>query len=277
MLRITPSAHPPYACCDLRGSLYSPQLVHYTQRMLDIPPELIHRLKAARSVAVLTGAGISAESGVPTFRDAQTGLWARFSPEELATPGAFERDPRLVWDWYEWRRGLVAKAQPNAGHLALARMASRFATFTLITQNVDSLHQRAGSRDVIELHGNIARIKCSGGCGVVEHFAEDEAPPRCGQCGAFLRPDVVWFGEMLPVDALERANDAATRCDVFMSVGTSALVYPAAELPLMALRAGATVVEVNPQETALTARVHHALQRPAGIVLPALLDGLGEQ
>jgi NAD-dependent deacetylase len=243
--------------------------------MSDIPGELIERLKAARSVAVLTGAGISAESGVPTFRDAQTGLWARFSPEELATPEAFERDPKLVWDWYAWRRGLVAKAQPNPGHLALARMARRFPRFTLITQNVDSLHQRAGSPDVIELHGNIARIKCYAGCGVVERFPEEVSPPPCPKCGAHLRPDVVWFGEMLPPEALERANEAAGCCDLFLSVGTSALVYPAADLPLVALRAGATVVEINPQPTALTDRVHHALQGPAGVILPQLLDPVG--
>lgn len=240
----------------------------------DIPAELADRLKSANHVAVLTGAGISAESGVPTFRDAQTGLWARFSPEELATPEAFGRDPALVWDWYAWRRALVAKAQPNPGHLALARMGRRFPRFTLITQNVDGLHQRAGSPGVIELHGSIARIKCYAGCGVVERFAEGESPPHCPKCGANLRPDVVWFGEMLPPDALERANEAAASCDVFMSIGTSALVYPAADLPLMALRAGATVAEVNPQPTALTDRVHHALQGPAGVILPQLLERL---
>jgi NAD-dependent deacetylase len=154
-------------------------------------------------------------------------------------------------------------------------MARRFPRFTLITQNVDSLHQRAGSPDVIELHGNIARIKCYAGCGVVERFPEEVSPPPCPKCGAHLRPDVVWFGEMLPPEALERANEAAGCCDLFLSVGTSALVYPAADLPLVALRAGATVVEINPQPTALTDRVHHALQGPAGVILPQLLDPVG--
>lgn len=211
---------------------------------------------------------------MPTFRDAQTGLWARYTPEELATPEAFARHPKLVWDWYAWRRSLVARSQPNAGHVALANLATRYARFDLITQNVDSLHQRAGSPEVIELHGNIARIKCSRGCGVVTDFAADETPPSCRQCGAYLRPDVVWFGEMLPSQALAAAIQAARQCDVFVSIGTSALVYPAADLPLMALDSGATVIEVNPAATPLSARASFMLQGPAGVVLPALLDAL---
>lgn len=242
--------------------------------MRDIPIELLDILRAAQSVAVLTGAGISSESGVPTFRDAQTGLWARYSAEELATPEAFAQNPELVWNWYAWRRSLVAGAQPNPGHAALASMATHFARFDLVTQNVDSLHQRAGSRDVIELHGNISRIKCSRGCGAVTDFAADETPPPCRQCGAYLRPDVVWFGEMLPSQALAAAIQAARQCDAFFSIGTSALVYPAAELPLMALDAGATVIEVNPAATPLSARASFVLQGAAGIVLPALLDAL---
>lgn len=240
--------------------------------MGDVPAELIDILKAARSVAVLTGAGISSESGVPTFRDAQTGLWARFSPEELATPEAFARHPKLVWDWYAWRRGLVARSLPNAGHVALASMAVRYPRFDLVTQNVDGLHQRAGSPEVIELHGNIARIKCSHGCGVVADFAEEETPPACRQCGAYLRPDVVWFGEMLPEQGLAAAIQAARQCDVFFSIGTSAVVYPAAELPLMALGAGAAVIEINTAETPLSTRATFVLQGLAGLVLPALLD-----
>jgi NAD-dependent deacetylase len=242
--------------------------------MGDVPAELIDILGAARSVAVLTGAGISSESGVPTFRDAQTGLWARYRPEELATPEAFARSPKLVWDWYAWRRTLVARSQPNPGHVALAGMAARYASFDLITQNVDSLHQRAGSRNVIELHGNISRIICSRGCGAVTDFAADETPPPCRQCGAYLRPDVVWFGEMLPAQALAAAIQAARQCDVFFSIGTSALVYPAAELPHMALEAGAAVIEVNPAATPLSAHASFVLQGPAGVVLPALLDAL---
>lgn len=239
-----------------------------------IQKELTETLREARAVAVLTGAGISAESGVPTFRDAQTGLWARYSPEELATPEAFARNPKLVWDWYAWRRDLVAKARPNPGHIALASLSSRFERFTLVTQNVDSLHQRAGSLDVIELHGNIARIKCARGCGVVTEFSRDDTPPRCQQCGAYLRPDVVWFGEMLPPEALAAAHAAARQCDVFFSIGTSALVYPAADLPLTALAQGATVVEINPASTPLSAQASFVLQGPSGVVLPAILGTL---
>lgn len=239
--------------------------------MIDVPPSLVEKVRAASKVAALTGAGISAESGVPTFRDAQTGLWARYQAEELATPEAFARNPKLVWDWYAWRRQLVANAQPNAGHYALAQMQQRLPGFTLITQNVDSLHARAGSSDVIELHGNISRIKCAAGCGIVTIFSADEAPPKCRRCGAYLRPDVVWFGEMLPLAALNRANEAAAACDVFFAIGTSALVFPAAELPTIALRAGATVVEINPAATPLSGRVHYALRGPAGAVLPELV------
>jgi NAD-dependent deacetylase len=240
---------------------------------MDIPRELIERLAQARRVAVLTGAGISAESGIPTFRDALTGLWANYDPQELATPEGFARNPKMVWEWYAARRASIVGVRPNPGHDALARLERRFATFTLVTQNIDSLHQRAGSREVVELHGNITRVKCSLEQRVVSDFAEGESPPRC-PCGAYLRPDVVWFGEMLPADALARAEDAAEHCDVFLSIGTSAQVYPAAELPLRALSAGATVVEINPERTALTRHVQFALQGPAGEVLPRLLDRL---
>lgn len=242
--------------------------------MVEIPPKLIDKLAGARRVAVLTGAGISAESGVPTFREAQTGLWARYDPEDLATPDAFQRDPKLVWNWYAWRRDLVARAAPNPGHDALAELYTRFEEFTLITQNVDGLHQRAGSRDMIELHGNIARIRCSLEGTLVPVFAAAESPPRCPSCGGLLRPDVVWFGEMLPMDALSQANDAALRCEVFMSIGTSAMVFPAADLPLIALRTGATVIEINPAATALSPRAHFPLHGPSGVILPALLAAL---
>lgn len=238
-----------------------------------IPQELVERLAAAKRVAVLTGAGISAESGIPTFRDALTGLWANYDPQELATPEGFARNPKLVWEWYAERRARIAGVQPNPGHAALAALQQRFARFTLVTQNIDSLHQRAGSREVVELHGNIARVKCSREDTIVSEFPPDESPPRC-HCGAWLRPDVVWFGEMLPADALARAEEAAEHCEVFLSVGTSAQVYPAAELPLRALSAGATVVEINPERTVLTRHAHFALQGAAGIVLPALLQRL---
>ncbi len=238
-----------------------------------IPQELVERLAAARRVVALTGAGISAESGIPTFRDALTGLWARYDPQELATPEGFARNPRLVWDWYAERRARIAAVEPNPGHAALAALEKRFEKFTLVTQNIDSLHQRAGSREVVELHGNIARVKCSAELTVVRDYAADESPPRC-HCGAWLRPDVVWFGEMLPADALARAEEAAEHCEVFLSIGTSAQVYPAAELPLRALSAGATVVEINPERTALTRHARCALQGAAGTVLPALLEKL---
>lgn len=211
-----------------------------------IPASLLATLRDARSVAVLTGSGISAESGVPTFRGAQTGLWARFDPEELATPEAFERDPRLVWEWYSWRRRLVEKATPNPAHTALVELERRVPQFVLITQNVDGLHRRAGSQNVVELHGNIHRSKCSREGVELEPSEEDEGvPPCCPRCGAFLRPDVVWFGEMLPTEALTKAFDAGRMCDVFLSIGTSGVVQPAASLPLEALRSGTMLIKVN--------------------------------
>jgi NAD-dependent deacetylase len=238
-----------------------------------IPEVLASRLRSARRVAVLTGAGISAESGVPTFRDAQTGIWARFDPLELATPKAFTRQPKVVWDWYAWRRELVAQARPNPGHFALAALDRRVPDFLLITQNVDGLHQAAGSLRVVELHGNIARVRCARGCGVIDSWDDASAaePPRCRRCGAFLRPDVVWFDEMLPLDALRRAEAAARDCELMLVVGTSAEVHPAAALPEAARMHGAIVVEVNPSATSLSDRVDYALRGPSGVVLPALI------
>jgi NAD-dependent deacetylase len=234
-------------------------------------------LRRARYVCVLTGAGISAESGIPTFRDALTGLWAKFRPEELATPEAFERDPETVWSWYEWRRQLIREAQPNAGHLALAELARRVPGFTLVTQNVDGLHQRAGSRDVLEYHGNILRDRCTVEQ-IVAQRSEDTrraALPRCAACGGLLRPDVVWFGESIPAGPMNVAAAAAEECDVFLSVGTSSLVYPAAGLAEVALRRRATVIEINPNETDLSPHAHMVLRGPSGHVLPALLQELG--
>ncbi len=230
-------------------------------------------LQDARGVAVLTGSGISAESGVPTFRDAQTGLWSRYEPQELATPEAFARDPRLVWEWYAWRRELVKQAAPNPGHRALAALEARVPGVVLITQNVDGLHQRAGSQNVTELHGNIMRSKCSVEVIVVEPREDDLGiPPSCPNCGAFLRPDVVWFGEALPVRAFEGALEAARGCDLFLSVGTSGLVQPAASLALDALRNGAVIAEVNPNETPLSRYAEYLLQGRAGEVLPVLVE-----
>ena len=241
-----------------------------------IEPGLIAALREARFVAALTGAGISAESGIATFRDAREGLWARFDPRELATPSAFARNPKRVWDWYAWRRERVASAEPNPGHRALAALESRAPEFVLITQNVDGLHQRAGSRKVVELHGNISRVKCSREGTICTRWDESEPDvPRCPACGAYLRPDVVWFEEMLPEAALAAAEDAARRCDVLLVVGTSAEVYPAAGLPESARASGAIVVEVNPNATPLSDEAHYVLRGPAGAVLPALVSALG--
>ena len=242
---------------------------------LPIPPELIEVLHSATYVVVLTGAGVSAESRIPTFRDAQTGLWAKYSPEELATPQAFRRNPKLVWEWYTWRRELVAQAKPNPGHLALAKLEQFIPKFTLITQNVDGLHQRAGSRNVIELHGNINRTKCFDEGDIIDSWPPTtELPPRCPRCGGYLRPDVVWFGETLPPQALHAAFEAAQQGDLFFAIGTSGLVQPAASLPLAALEQGIPIIEVNPNPTPLTPAAAYLLPGPAGQVLPKLLKAL---
>jgi len=238
-----------------------------------LPEAALERLSSARRVVALTGAGISAESGVPTFRDAQTGLWAKYRAEQLATPEAFLEQPRLVWDWYAWRRELTRKAEPNPGHAALARFQEVFPDFTLITQNVDGLHSRAGSRNVLELHGNIDTTLCfDDGAPVSEYTDDGAAPPRCPRCGGLLRPGVVWFGESLPRAALERARLAAEACEVLLSVGTSSLVHPAAGLPLLAQERGALLIEINPSPTPLTPYVDFALSGPAGQTLPRLLQ-----
>jgi NAD-dependent deacetylase len=231
-------------------------------------------LSGARRVAVLSGAGMSAESGVPTFRDAQTGLWSRFDPMQLASPDGFRADPRLVWRWYAWRRGLVARAQPNAGHYALARAAPRFESLRIVTQNVDGLHQRAGSIEVTELHGNIVRSRCFAECGMAYEKPEDlpdGEPPCCPACGNWLRPDVVWFGEMLDPDKLRAAERACAGANVLFVVGTSGLVYPAAGLPLQARSAGARVIIVNPQPTEIDSVADVSVRGTAGGVLPQIL------
>jgi len=233
-----------------------------------IPTKLIQTLRTAQRVAVLTGAGTSAESGVPTFRDAQTGLWAQYDPTELATPEAFQRNPRLVWDWYTWRRTLVAKAKPNPGHFALVQMETHVPTFTLITQNIDGLHQRAGSQQIIELHGNITRNKCTGHI-INEPITTQDIPPHCPHCDGLLRPDVVWFGEALPEDALAQAISAVRKCDMMIVIGTSSLVQPAASLPF---EANANLIEINPESTPLTPYVDFALSGKAGQILPTLVN-----
>jgi len=242
---------------------------------MTFPSDLLQRLSTSQRITVLTGAGVSAESGVPTFRDAQTGLWAKFKPEDLATPTAFRREPRLVWEWYAWRRELVAKANPNPAHIALVEWEKRVPSFTLITQNVDDLHRRAGSRNVIELHGNITRTKCFDENVVVKHWPDTaEIPPRCPRCGGLLRPDVVWFGEAMPEEETARAFAAAAQCDVFLSIGTSAVVHPAASLPFHALEHGVTVIEINPDPTPLTDEANCVLTGAAGVILPELMKSL---
>jgi NAD-dependent deacetylase len=226
-----------------------------------------------RSVAVLTGAGISAESGVPTFRG-EDGLWRTYRAENLATPDAFCRDPKLVWEWYDWRRGLIADCLPNAAHHTLVQMERHFDDWTLITQNVDGLHQLAGSRNVVELHGSIWRMRCTQECRTpwddrtVPLSVAGGALPRCTRCESLARPDVVWFGELLPGEALTAALAAAQRCQVMLVVGTSAVVQPAASLPLLALRRGAYVVEINPEATPLSSAVHEVIREPAALALP---------
>ena len=240
---------------------------------MQIPAALVDALTAAPSVCVLTGAGVSAESGVPTFRDARHGLWAKYDPLELATPEAFARNPALVWRWYAWRRRLVSGVEPNAGHRALAKLQALLPAVTLVTQNVDGLHQRAGSRDVIEFHGNLFVDRCVDE-GVDVDVAANGEPPACPRCGALVRPGVVWFGEMIPADALERAFDAADSCNVFLSVGTSSLVYPAAGLVDNARAAGAVTVEVNPKSTERSSSFDFVLRAGAAEALPKLLDSI---
>lgn len=239
--------------------------------MFDPDPDLIAALRRARRIVASTGAGISAESGLSTFRDAQTGLWAKYKPEDLATPQAFQRNPRMVWEWYEWRRSIVATVEPNPGHAALARIETARPDFLLVTQNVDGLHAKAGSRNLVELHGNIRRSICFDQRHPAESWTRGEdIPPHCAQCGSLLRPDVVWFGETLPPDALRRAQQAAADCDLFLSIGTSTVVYPAAELPYIAGSNGATVVEINPDATPLSRLANFVVREKAGIALPAI-------
>lgn len=241
---------------------------------------LIESLRNANRVVVLTGAGASAESGVPTFRDKQTGLWEKFDASELATPEAYRRDPALCWGWYEWRRAAVLRAMPNVGHQAIAEMAERIPHFTLITQNVDDLHERAGSLNVIHLHGELAKPYCERCHRPYTHpdgipdLPEDGhriEPPTCLSCGGRVRPGVVWFGESLPELEWYAARAAASECDLFFSVGTSSLVQPAASLIEFAAAAGAVTAEVNPNPTDCDTPVAYHLRGPAGEILPRLV------
>jgi NAD-dependent deacetylase len=240
-------------------------------------------LARAERVVVSSGAGMSKESGIPTFRDAMEGLWARFDPQELATETGFRRNPRRVWSWYAWRRHRVSEARPHPGYHALVQLESLVPALVVVTQNVDGLHAEAGSRDVVELHGNLRRVKCldrhhpfTGE--LLDDGAEGESdPPPCPVCGSPLRPDVVWFGESLPERAVERAWALAGECDVLLLVGTSGTVWPAAELPWVAQRAVARVIEVNPEPSELTAVAGVFLQGRAGEVLPELARAVNER
>ncbi len=235
-----------------------------SQARLD--PEALERvarwLDRAERICVSTGAGMSAESGVPTFRDAKTGLWSKFNPQELATPEAFARDPHRVWQWYRQRRAALRQVEPHEGHRILARWERERGRLTIVTQNVDGLHHRAGSRDVVELHGRLDVARCTA-CDYQRQDLEDLGPePQCPECGAWLRPGVVWFGEMLPPGALERAFELARTCDLMLVIGTSGVVQPAASLAEIAAAAGAGVVEINPQRTPISDVAHVHL--PAG-------------
>jgi NAD-dependent deacetylase len=237
-------------------------------------------LRGASSLFVLTGAGVSAESGVPTFRDAQTGHWARFDPETLASPRGFADNPGLVWGWYMARLAGVEAARPNAGHVALAQLGERFGEgFSLFTQNVDDLHERAGSHHVSHLHGSIARFHCQDCAAVHPLRPEDRSalsPPRCAACGGPVRPGVVWFGELLPTGLFDAASHLACASGACLVAGTSGVVRPAADLPFAAQRAGKPVIEVNPEPTPITEIATVFLRGPSGVMLPRLLRCLGE-
>jgi NAD-dependent deacetylase len=239
--------------------------------------KLMERLKVAYHVAVLTGAGMSAASGVPTFRG-KDGLWNKFKPQELASVDAFLDNPELVWEWYRWRRELIKNVKPNAGHFALVDMAAYFPEFSVITQNVDNLHQIAGTKKIVELHGNIMQDKCIHCTYKSEERIEEmpaeiikEKTPRCPQCNSLLRPAVVWFGELLPRKAIETAQALSAEAEVFFSVGTSSTVEPAASLPYLAKGNGAYLVEINPEETPLSFSANERFKAGAHEVLPELV------
>lgn len=248
---------------------------------IDFAPDLIAALRTARKIMVLTGAGVSAESGIPTFRDALTGLWQNFDAALLATPEAFRRDPALVWGWYEWRRMKALAAQPNAAHIAIAALSSRVPESSLFTQNVDDLHERAGSPDVRHLHGSLHHPRCfdcarpfslPATAPLEPEGGRRLAPPACPACGGPIRPGVVWFNESLPEDILAQAFESCSACDLLVVAGTSGTVYPVAQLPVVARRAGRRVIQVNPAASELDRVCTWNLRGSAAQVLPALID-----
>ena len=249
---------------------------------MSVIEECAEYLRNAKQIAVLTGAGVSKESGIPTFRDALEGLWAKFDPTQLATRRAFEADPKQVWDFYEYRRELMRPAQPNAGHYALAALQKRFPSLRIITQNIDDLHERAGSTDVIRLHGRISQNKCIANCQGdptlvdVSQLTWDKSsgPPVCPHCGQYVRPDVVWYGEMLPREQLERAANLLQITDVILVVGTSGLVSPSAEMPEIVNDNGGVVIEVNPDYSKITRIAKLKLEGPSGEMLPQVVTAL---
>lgn len=237
--------------------------------------QLLPLFKKQSKIAVMTGAGISAESGVPTFRDKQTGLWSKFNPQVLANFETFLQEPKLVWDWYDFRKKTIHEISPNPGHFALAELGKLFPDFTLITQNIDNLHQKAGSENVVELHGSIERNYCIS-CRKFKEIVE-ELPPKCDFCGGLVRPDVVWFGEMLPEDALRFAFQKSKESDIFLCIGTSAVVYPAAQLPVEAARNGSKLIIINPEETEISPFAAFHVFEKSGEYLPALVRALKEK
>lgn len=236
------------------------------------------RISASSRLVVLTGAGVSKESGIPTFREAQDGLWARYDPMEMASERGFLRNPKLVWEWYEYRFGMVASAQPNTGHRAIAALEELVPAVTVVTQNIDGLHQAGGSTRVLELHGSIRRYKCFRGKHTgytrADLAEQAEKPPRCPECGDLIRPDIVWFGEYLPEQVMRDAYAACREADVALVVGTSGVVQPAASLPYVAQSAGAIVIDVNPEADEISGMADIFLQELGGAVLPQLLDAV---
>ena len=241
---------------------------------LDTGP-LIEVLQEASSVAILTGAGISAESGIPTFRG-EEGLWKKYRPEELATPTAFSQNPKLVWEWYDWRRGIIGQKEPNPGHKVIARWEETFPTVSLITQNIDGLHQKAGSKNIWELHGNIWKLRCTEEGTITENYETPlkEIPPLCPNCGALLRPHVVWFGESLSPTILQKSIQLSSECDVMFVIGTSTVVQPAASLPFEASEAGAKLVEINLDPTPLSLYSDFSIRGKSGEILPLIDEEL---
>lgn len=238
-------------------------------------------LARARKVVVFTGAGVSRESGIATFRDPEEGVWRKYDPLKMATLEGYLRDPPFVWAWYEHRFGMIAGAEPNAGHRAIAALERLFPSVTVVTQNIDGLHQRGGSTDVIELHGTMHRFAClyrkHGGYVSGDFEDQEERPPRCPVCGDLMRPDVVWFGEALPHEALDRGQLLCAACDAMLIVGTSGIVFPAAALPLQAIHSGATVIDVNPEPSALSSQATIYLKGRGGDILPQLVEELEDR